>query len=297
MRHKIVEHGVLIPYIDTRHILSLKSNIIKRRILTGDAFTDQALAKDSPHKIMCGCTLTEGWDSGVKYPTSGSMETYNPIWEQEVITLENPYPPHYPWGCRLIPLRKGEEVYDITVWINKRFGRTQTEHWRRKCWEKVLPKYTELSNLAAERELAVSMAAKPKSIRLGRPVSDIVTNLSPEQATERKRLMSLWHNTREKRKHYNNELLVASTPSTRKVKVVHLLISLDERLNGIYNKMQELGGAPSTWADELGLSKAILSEPHFLNARQLSPGYVKDRDEIYSKDGIEDDESEQGIEQ
>lgn len=145
--------------------------------------------------------------------------------------------------CTIIPIKTKEEIYVINIYTNKRLGITNSQRWRRECWDKLRPileaawilyrqeqteqdskQYFTLHSVINEDGAMVPEPPK----KPGRPVSQDVLDLSDEDTTLRGKLI----------RRYNTYLARYRTAPTD---------ALETNLNQIYATVHNLGGVPENW--------------------------------------------------
>lgn len=142
-------------------------------------------------------------------------------------------------------LKRGEPIYTVTRWINRKYGKTHTQRWRQKCWEKLEPILRQ--RWETKREQKARQQAKDyfehNSVLNSegewvldahdRRKSTVSLHLSDEEAVERTQLVGRYSRYR-----YHRQSLVKQSKS---------LASVEALLNEIYTRVTQLGGVPSSW--------------------------------------------------
>lgn len=161
-------------------------------------------------------------------------------------TLYNAFPGGFN-SCSVKSLQAGEQIYTVTIYLNKRMARTTSQRWRRECWERLAPtlriQWAEhqslLDNQSAEDyfnehstivngERVADTPRKP-----GRPINQEVLSLSDEDAIRRTKLTNRYAVYKYRRKTAEQE-----NKSTSKI---------DIKLNEMYDEVIDLGGVPNGW--------------------------------------------------
>lgn len=145
--------------------------------------------------------------------------------------------------CTINPIETKEEIYVINSYINKHLGTTTSQRWRRECWDRLRPilesswiKYRQAQTEQTSKKYFILhsvidkdgfMVPEPAK-KSGRPVSQLVLDLSDEDTAYRNRLIRQHSTYISRYKHSPTE-------------------ALKTLLNNIYTTVDTLGGVPTNW--------------------------------------------------